>query len=213
MRVHPGVSAKQLAKYDPTVVPQANPAQSLQQNTPGNPLCRTPLLIGSEHGNTPIGGESEFLAISPATADKSQVSARDRQPSDRHGQPCPYGCRQDQDDQDARSASSTPDQRTTRRRSGSGWISAKYAVDDTRDRLRRRRLPLQQIRVQFGVGKLENCAERRFIVIAIARVILFEIAQEKLVELAHSAPALPPEARFLAQYFLSTSIFLVSAMA
>jgi len=31
--------------------------------------------------------------------------------------------------------SSTPDQRTIRRRDESGLISAKYAVDDTRDRL------------------------------------------------------------------------------
>ena len=113
----------------------------------------------------------------------------------------------------AATASVTPDQRTIRRRNGSGVISAKYAVDDTRYGLGRRCLPLQEIGVQFWICKLQNCPERGLIVVARVWVVVFQVAYQELVELPHAASALPPKARFLAQYFLSTSIFLVSAIA
>ncbi len=87
--------------------------------------------------------------------------------------------------------SATPEPATPRRRRGSGLSSAKYALDGTCDRFRRGDLSLQQVRIQVGVGKLQNCTKCRLIVVAVLRVAGFEIAEQELVELPHAAPALP----------------------
>lgn len=74
-------------------------------------------------------------------------------------------------------------------------------------------MSLQQVRIQVGIGKVQNCAKCRLILIAVLRVARLEIAEQKLVELPHAAPTLPAETGVPAQYFRSASILLVAAMA
>ena len=72
---------------------------------------------------------------------------------------------------------------------------------------------MQQVTVQYRVGKLQNLAKCGFIRVVVLWVALVQVANEKLVQFAHATPALPAKTGFLAQYFRSASIFLVSAIA
>ncbi len=72
---------------------------------------------------------------------------------------------------------------------------------------------MQQVTVQHRVGKLQNFTKRGFIRVIVLWVAFVQVANEKLIQFTHATPALPAKAGFLAQYFRSTSIFLVSAIA
>jgi len=88
-------------------------------------------------------------------------------------------------------ASSAPLSRTAPRNAGSAINSAENALDDTSNALRVRRLPLQQISIQLGIGKVQNGAKRRLFLCVSRRIVALEIAQQQLIKLAHAAAALP----------------------
>lgn len=106
-----------------------------------------------------------------------------------------------------------PDNSTNNRSERLAGRQAEYLIDDTCNAFRLGATALQQIAVEFGIRERQNFVERGFFVLVRARVALFEIAQQQLVEFAHAASALPAQSGLFAQYFLSASIFLVSAIA
>ncbi len=79
---------------------------------------------------------------------------------------------------------------TSRRRAGSGLSSVEYVCDDTRE-FGCWLLFLQQVAHELGVWKLQNRVKCLFIRFRRIFVSIFEVAQQQLVEFAHSSSALP----------------------
>ena len=80
------------------------------------------------------------------------------------------------------------------RSSGSGVSSVENVFDDTLQ-FGGRDLFVQQVADEIGIGKLQKCLKRLFIRFGCLLVALFQVGQEKLVQLSHSTSALPLELR------------------
>ncbi len=93
-------------------------------------------------------------------------------------------------------ASVAPLNRTAPRNLKSAINSAENALDDTSNALRVRRLPLQQISIQFGIGKLQNGPESRLFLCVCVRVVVIQVTQQQFVKFSHAASALPAQPGF-----------------
>jgi hypothetical protein len=86
----------------------------------------------------------------------------------------------------------TPVPMTTRRAAGSGLRSLENVFDDT-SQFGGWRLFVQQVADELGIGKRQKCLECLLISIRRLLVVIIEISQQQIVQLPHSAPALPSE--------------------
>jgi hypothetical protein len=96
-------------------------------------------------------------------------------------------------------ARSWPEIKTAIRSHGSGLRLLEYVGDDTGDGFRRRSLPLQQVTVQFGIGKFQYCLESPFFVLAGGRVSGIEVTNQEIIKFAHTPAALPAKTRRFSQ--------------